>query len=111
MASHAPATPGRTPGQRSARLRNTAEHKLKSWPQFFELILSGKKTHELRRNDDQEFRVGDILTLQEFDPRTNSYTGRELSVKITYITSPAHPCALSETALHPDYCILSIKKL
>jgi hypothetical protein len=87
------------------------KHKLKSWPQFFKLILSGEKTHELRRSDDRNFHVGDLLLLQEFDPKTNHYTGRELKVKITYITSAKHPCALSQTALHPDFCILSIKKV
>jgi Domain of unknown function (DUF3850) len=86
------------------------EHTVKCWPQFFDPILSGKKTHDLRRSDDRDFRVGDVLHLQEFEPETNRYTGRELRVKITYITSAVYPCALSEDALHPDFCILSIKK-
>jgi hypothetical protein len=87
------------------------EHDLKSWPQFFELILAGEKLHELRRNDDRDFRVGDTLRLQEFDPKTNRYTGRELRAQVTYITSAKAPCALSEGSLHPNFCIISIKKL
>jgi Domain of unknown function (DUF3850) len=69
------------------------------------------KTHDLRRADDRNFRVGDIVRLNEFDPSSGRYTGRKLKVKITYITSAEMPCALSQSALHSDYCILSIRKL
>jgi|ERR1700730_159563 Domain of unknown function (DUF3850) len=87
------------------------EHTLKCWPQSFEAILAGEKTHDLRRADDRNFRVGDVVQLNEFNPASKRYTGRRLKVKITYITSADLPCALSKGALHPDYCILSIKKL
>jgi hypothetical protein len=93
------------------RRRGTVEHKVKCWPQFFSPILSGEKTHDLRRATDREYRVGDLLRLQEFDPEANRYTGRELVVQITYVTSADDPCALSEDALHRDFCILSIRKL
>lgn len=95
----------------SARSRGPVEHRLKSWPQFFDLVLSGHKTHELRRTDDRDFRIGDWLRLQEFDPETRQYSGRELTARITYITSAKDPCALSEQSLHPDFCILSITRV
>ena len=85
------------------------EHRVKSWPTFFEATLSGVKTHDVRRID-REYHVGDTLRLQEFDPERQQYTGRELCVRITFITSANLPCALSEACLHPDYCILSITK-
>ena len=84
-------------------------HHLKCWPEFFELIKAGKKTHDLRRADDRDFQVGNRLLLEEFDPDRGAYTGRTLQVNVTYITSGELPCALSKEALHPDYCILSIK--
>ncbi len=87
------------------------EHKVKSWPDLFQATLSGAKTHDMRKSVDRDYRVGDILRMQEFDPKSNRYTGRELLVKITYITSARFPCALSGDGLDPDYCILSIKKL
>jgi len=90
--------------------RGNIEHSLKSWPQFFERIVSGEKTHELRCAD-RNFRVGDIFRLQEFDPKMKEFTGREHRAMITYITSVDLPCALSHKALHPDFCILSIKLL
>jgi hypothetical protein len=59
-------------------------HKLKSWPEFFEPVLQGSKRFELRRND-RDFQIGDTLILQEYEPNTNSYTGRELPMRIVYI--------------------------
>ena len=83
-------------------------HELKCWPQFFEAIATGRKRHDLRRADDRQFHVGDRLRLREFDPHSQSYTGREQTVEVTYITSAEQPCALSKGALDPDFCILSI---
>jgi hypothetical protein len=85
-------------------------HELKCWPQFFQAIVEGRKTHDLRRADDRTFRVHDMIRLREFDPRVSRYTGREFMVEITYITSADFRCALSDQALDPAYCILSIKK-
>jgi hypothetical protein len=83
-------------------------HHLKSWPDFFQPIKQGSRTHELRRND-RDFRVGDTLILHEFDPKVNHYTGEQCEVEITSITSFAQPCAVSGEALNPDFCILSIR--
>src|SRR4051812_12689992 len=80
----------------STRRRGIMEHRVKSWPHLFEATLSGIKTHELRRASDRDYRIGDTLRLQEFDPATERYTGREMIVRITYITSAEFPCALSE---------------
>jgi hypothetical protein len=78
---------------------------------LFEATLAGIKTHELRRLTDRDYQVGDTLLLQEYDPSTKTYSGRELAVRITYMTSVEAPCALSEECLHPDFCILSIVKV
>jgi hypothetical protein len=91
-----------------ARPREGVTHHVKSWPALFEATRRGEKKHELRRTTDRDYRVGDILTLQEYDPETTKYTGRELSVRITYVTSARTPCALSDASLDPDYCILSV---
>ena len=85
-------------------------HTLKCWPEFFNAIVDGSKTHDLRRSDDRTFCIGDFIRLKEFDARTEQYTGREQTVEITYITSADVPCALSEKALNSAYCILSIRK-
>jgi hypothetical protein len=91
--------------------RGSINHKVKSWPPLFEATRLGLKTHELRRMTDRDYQVGDTLTLQEFDPDSQCYSGREQMVMITYVTSAKTPCALSESSLDPEYCILSIVRV
>ena len=62
-------------------------HKLKTWPVFFEAIMNGIKTFEVRYND-RRFKVGDRLDLFEFDPdamENGEYTGRHCHRFISYI--------------------------
>jgi len=47
---------------------------LKTWPEYFDLLISGEKNFEVRKND-HDFKVGDKLILQEWDPKTEKYTG------------------------------------
>lgn len=56
----------------------------KSWPENFETLLSGKKKFDLRLAD-VEIKEGDMLILEEFDPKTQRYTGRTLEKKITFV--------------------------
>lgn len=91
--------------------RAPVTHNVKSWPHLFEATRRGIKTHEMRKIKDRDYRVGDTLNLLEFDPTSETFSGRNLLVRITYITSSKFPCALSEDSLHPDYCILSIKTI
>jgi hypothetical protein len=88
--------------------REPIQHDVKSWPELFKATLSGAKTHDMRRANDRDYRVGDFLLLREFDPSEQRYTGRQLRMRITYVTSADFPCALSGAGLHPDYCILSL---
>lgn len=59
-------------------------HALKSWPEYFQPLMTGDKTFELRR-DDRKFTAGDHLLLREYVPNSDSYTGRELTRRITYV--------------------------
>lgn len=95
----------------SAKSFEAVAHELKCWPQFFEAIRDGRKRHDLRRADDRAFAVGDRLRLCEFDPSSNRFTGRRQDVVVTFVTSADQPCALSNAALNPSYCILSIAPL
>ncbi len=52
-------------------------------PEFFEAIQNGKKKFELRLNE-FECKEGDMLRLREWDKASGSYTGREVSKKVTY---------------------------
>jgi len=59
-------------------------HELKTWERYFKEIWNGNKTFEIRVND-RDFKKGDILLLKEYNPAFNLYSGRSISVEITYI--------------------------
>lgn len=58
--------------------------KKKTIPEFFEEILKGKKTFDLRLAD-WKCKKGDILVLREWDPGKKKYTGRVLKKKVTFV--------------------------
>ena len=57
--------------------------KKKIWPEWFKIVKSGEKKFELRLAD---FRIkkGDILVLEEWNPKTKKYTGRKIKKKVKY---------------------------
>lgn len=61
-------------------------HELKTWPDFFERLVDGSKTFELRE-DDRGFHVGDTPVLKEWRPTAKEYTGREVRRVVTYVIS------------------------
>ena len=56
----------------------------KTWPDFFQKIVSGEKKFDVRLAD-FECDPGDVLVLEEWDPETKQYTGRKIRKKVTYI--------------------------
>lgn len=63
-------------------------HALKTWPEFYKLVDSGRKDFELRKND-RDYKEGDKVLLQEYDPGSKRYTGKELERDIIYVLSNA----------------------
>ena len=63
---------------------NLQKHELKTVPPYFDLILEGDKTGEMRYND-RYFQVGDRIIFKEWIEQERRYTGRELTAKITHI--------------------------
>ena len=58
--------------------------KKKIWPDYFELIDSGKKRFELRLAD-FDIKEGDTLVLEEWNPGTKQYTGRKIEKLVDYV--------------------------
>lgn len=58
--------------------------KKKIWPEYFELVRLGKKKFELRLAD-FDINEGDILLLEEWNPKKKEYTGRKIKKKAGYI--------------------------
>ncbi len=58
--------------------------KKKTRPKIFNLVKAGKKKFELRLAD-FKIKEGDILVLEEWDPKKKIYTGRKLRKKVKYV--------------------------
>lgn len=57
-------------------------HELKILPEFFNAVIKGEKTFEIRKND-RPFETGDLLAFNEYDGK--NYTGRSCLVYVNYI--------------------------
>ena len=58
--------------------------KKKIYPEYFDLVAKGKKRFEFRVAD-FDIKDGDMLVLEEWDPKTKKHTGRSLIKKVGYI--------------------------
>lgn len=56
----------------------------KTWPYYFQLMIDGKKDTDLRLAD-FDVEPGDVIIFQEWNPDTESYTGREYSKIVTNV--------------------------
>jgi hypothetical protein len=59
-------------------------HELKTWPEYFQDVLDGIKTFEIRKND-RNYIEQDKLLLKEWSPFRESFTGRRVLVTVVYI--------------------------
>ncbi|MEY9975277.1 ParB/RepB/Spo0J family partition protein [Lysinibacillus sp. RC79] len=79
-------------------------HELDSYPDEFEAVIKGLKTFVCGFNN-RNFRVGDKLKINEFDPETILYTGSSVEVRVIYLQEGG------ENGIPEDYVIMSIKKI
>lgn len=77
-------------------------HELKTWPEYFGAVKRGNKSFEIRVND-RDFKVGDTLVLNEYDPHTASYSGDSIECIVTYI-------AQGVFGLPDDVCVMAITR-
>lgn len=67
-------------------------YEFKSPPEDFDAIARGDRKHDLQP-DHHGFRVGDYMRLREWDPRSETYTGRNVLCKITHVADACMTCA------------------
>lgn len=53
----------------------------KVWPDLFRLLQTKRKNVEIRLAD-FKLRQGDVLVLEEWNPKTRKYTGRSVERKV-----------------------------
>jgi hypothetical protein len=62
-------------------------HELKTWTDYFQVIVDGRKNFEVRYND-RGFQAGDYVRLVETDSRyTGRRNGRIIDARIGYVLS------------------------
>jgi hypothetical protein len=59
----------------------TKLHVLKILPEFFERVLDGSKPFEIRYND-RDYKVGDVLKLEEYKNNKRSVCGRYICIRL-----------------------------
>ena len=77
-------------------------HRLKTWPEYYNAIIRGDKSFEVRRND-RGFETGDVVELMEWNPATKQYTGRSTTFEIGFIID-------SDFGLQSGFCAFSLKR-
>jgi hypothetical protein len=81
-----------------------ATHFLKCLPEFFERSKAGVKNYEIRIND-RNFKVGDIVILQLYDPERGGLLGPCITREIDYILKGG------QYGIAKDYVILELRLL
>lgn len=77
--------------------RSPEVHRLKVLVPYYQSLVERKKNFELRLND-RDFRVGDMVVLEEYTG--NHYTGRGIKRKIKYVLKDCPQFGLKD-----GYCI------
>lgn len=75
-------------------------HSVKIQPHYFNDVLTGRKTFEVRKND-RNYRVGDYIALNEWCDTKKEYTGRCCLVYIDYL--------IADEYCKEGFVIMSIK--
>jgi Domain of unknown function (DUF3850) len=75
-------------------------HILKSHCAAFSDLLTGARTAEFR-GDDRGYKVGDVVTLVEYNHEENFFTGKSLTVEITHVETGY--------GIPPGFCMLSFR--
>lgn len=73
-------------------------HELKILPEYFDEVVSRKKTFEIRKND-RGFQEGDVVILKKHTKK-KGYSGDYIKAKITYVT---------DFAQKKDFVVFAIK--
>jgi len=75
-------------------------HRLKTWPDSYDAVVSNTKRFEVRVND-RGFQVGDVLLLERWDPDTSQYTGAWTWRVVTFLVQGVY-------GLPPELSVLSL---
>ena len=79
-------------------------HELKIWPACFAAVKAGNKPFDVRENDGN-FRVGDMLLLREVEPESEQDTGQTITRWVSYVLEGG------AFGVQPNWCVLGFSDL
>jgi len=79
-------------------------HELKTLPEYFQRVFFNEKKFEVRKND-RNFEKGDVLVLKEWDDKKQEYTGRRVTVRVTYILYGG------KFGIEEGYCVMGFNEV
>jgi hypothetical protein len=88
VAKVGPPASGQLASAGEVREGRTHLHRLKVWPPFFDDIIAGRKSFEIRKND-RDFKAGDEWIADEYAPGVGLTGRRSSPFTITYVTPPS----------------------
>lgn len=83
-------------------------HELKIQKEYFEQVISNRKTFEVRKND-RNYKVGDLLALNEIED--GKYTNRCCLVYVDYILDDENYCKVGFVTMSIKPCYVRIAKI
>lgn len=75
-------------------------HRLKTVRPYYDHVVYDRKTFEIRKND-RDFRVGDVLILDEYKPNDGGYTGSYCVRQVSYLVQGVY-------GLPDDVCVMGL---
>lgn len=89
----------------------STEHKLKTWPRYWDAVACGEKQFEVRRND-RAFQTGDVLVLEKYDPDRHCYEWEDIRSpfpkpkairkRVTFLLQGG------QFGIEPGFCVLGL---
>lgn len=96
-------------------------HELKTWPNYFQLVWSGRKTFEVRY-DDRGYQRGDTVVLREWDrhwpcectakhhdPDCKRYTGRTITAEVGHVMASTPTIGGQRGFVGQGYVVLALR--
>lgn len=84
-------------------------HAVKCLPKYFDPLVSGEKSFEVREND-RDYKVGDIIALNEYSS-SKGYSGKFAIFKITYVLDNPEYCKSGYVILGLSECSIIERKI
>jgi len=88
------------PRHRAKKGKNRMKHELKTLPIYWDMVNSGAKTFEVRKND-RDFKVGDILHLYR-SVDADFYGAEFMELAVTYVLHGG------QFGIEPGYVVMGL---